>query len=133
MSNTHWQNNGVQFSRLLAEIMATQELDLNSLANSMDLSVDEINELFDRANQAWEDSKAGKEPLITVDLNIFDDEGNVVDGTTAEMTLGQISDVIDHAAQLVVVRRSARRSSGDTDGILAELEEAVLAAGVVES
>jgi len=133
MSNTHWQNNGVQFPRLLAEIMATQELDLNSLANSMDLSVDEINELFDRANQAWEDSKAGKEPLITVDLNIFDDERNVVDGTTAEMTLGQISDVIDHAAQLVVVRRSARRSSGDTDGILAELEEAVLAAGVVES
>jgi len=133
MSNTHWQNNGVQFSRLLAEIMATQELDLNSLANSMDLSVDEINELFDRANQAWEDSKAGKEPLITVDLNIFDDERNVVDGTTAEMTLGQISDVIDHAAQLVVVRRSARRSSGDTDGILAELEEAVLAAGVVQS
>lgn len=133
MSNTHWQNNGVQFPRLLAEIMATQELDLNSLANSMDLSVDEINELFDRANQAWEDSKAGKEPLITVDLNIFDDERNVVDGTTAEMTLGQISDVIDHAAQLVVVRRSARRSSGDTDGILAELEEAVLAAGVVQS
>ncbi len=133
MSNTHWQNNGVQFPRLLAEIMATQELDLNSLANSIDLSVDEINELFDRANQAWEDSKAGKEPLITVDLNIFDDERNVVDGTTAEMTLGQISDVIDHAAQLVVVRRSARRSSGDTDGILAELEEAVLAAGVVQS
>lgn len=70
---------------------------------------------------------------IVVDLNIFNDEGNVVDGTTAEMTREQISDVIDHASQLILVRRSGRRSSGDTDDILNELEEALVVSGVLEA
>lgn len=69
---------------------------------------------------------------LTVNLNIFNDEGNVVDGTTAEMSMAQISDVIDHAAQLIIVRRSHRRSSGDTDQLLAELEEALVVSGVVQ-
>lgn len=70
---------------------------------------------------------------ITVNLNIFDDEGNVVDGTTAEMTLAQISDVVDHASQLVLVLRSGRRSSGDTTAVLNQLEEALESSGVLES
>lgn len=55
MSN--WENNSLQFARLLSEIMATQELDLEVLAESMDLSVDEVGELFDRANLVWEEAK----------------------------------------------------------------------------
>lgn len=54
-----WQRDDIQFPRLLAEISATQDhLDLQSLAESMDLSVDEVNELFDRAGAAWEATKA---------------------------------------------------------------------------
>lgn len=60
MSNPKWQNNGIQFPRLLAEIMATQDgLDMAALAASMDLSVEEVAELFDRAHQAWENIKNG--------------------------------------------------------------------------
>lgn len=69
---------------------------------------------------------------IMIDLNIMDFEGNVVDGTTAEMTREQISDVVDHAAQLILIRRSANRSSGDMDGVLCELEEALVAADVID-
>lgn len=61
MSNPKWQNNGIQFPRLLAEILATQDgLDMAALAASMDLSVEEVAELFDRANQEWEDIKSGR-------------------------------------------------------------------------
>ncbi len=54
-----WRNNSVQFPRLLSEISATQDkLDLGALAESMDMSVDEVNELFDRAQEEWEKVKA---------------------------------------------------------------------------
>lgn len=55
--NPKWMDNLIQFPRLIAEIMATQEIDMPALAESMDISVDELNELFDRANQAWEAAK----------------------------------------------------------------------------
>lgn len=43
---------------MLAEISATQDrLDLNALAESMDLTVAEVNDLFDRADKAWENIK----------------------------------------------------------------------------
>lgn len=56
----------------------------------------------------------------------------MVDGATTEMTLSQISDVVDYAAQLIIVRRSDKHSSGDTDTILDELEEALVVSGVVQ-
>ena len=59
MSNANWKNNAIQFPRLLAEIMATQELNMEALAESMDLSVEEVDELFDRADQEWEVAKEG--------------------------------------------------------------------------
>lgn len=53
-----WADNSIQFPRLLAEIMATQDqLDMLALAQSMDLSVDEVRELFDRAQEKWEQIK----------------------------------------------------------------------------
>ena len=60
MSDAKWNDNAVQFPRLLAEIMATQDgLNIISLAESMDLTKDQVSELFDRAHAAWESNKAG--------------------------------------------------------------------------
>jgi hypothetical protein len=53
MRNNVWTDNAIQFPRLLTEIMATQEIDLDSLAESMDLSCDEVHEIFDRAEKTW--------------------------------------------------------------------------------
>lgn len=52
-----WEDNSIQFPRLIAEIMATQELDFTTLCESMDLSPDDLEELFDRAHYAWERAK----------------------------------------------------------------------------
>lgn len=52
-----WDNNTVQFARLIAEINATQDLDLEALAVSMDLDISDVIELFDRADEAWENTK----------------------------------------------------------------------------
>lgn len=69
---------------------------------------------------------------VVVNLNILDDKGNVVDGATSEMTHKQISDVVDHAAQLILIRRAARRSSGDMEYALSDLEEVLVDAGVID-
>ena len=65
--------------------------------------------------------------LITLDLNEFDADGIVVDGSTAQMTREQISDIVDHAAQAILVRRAG----GNVDAILDELEEALETYGVI--
>lgn len=58
--NAAWNNDAIQFPRLLCEIIATQDnLDIQALAESMDLTVGQVNELFDRANTAWESIKQG--------------------------------------------------------------------------
>lgn len=67
---------------------------------------------------------------ITVDLKVFDNEGyaernqfgNVVYGTTSDLTLAAISDIIDHASQLVLVKRDG----GNIDGVMTELENALV-------
>lgn len=132
MSN--WENNAIQFPRLLTEIMATQDtLDLRALAESMDLSIDEVGELFDRANAAWERIKATNAATYEIQINRFDHEANVVGAHAVDLSLEQISDIVDHARQLIVVHRSPRRSSGDTEGPLAELEEALETAGLFDA
>lgn len=61
MCDTSWNNNANQFPRLLAEIMATQDhLDMAALAESMDLSIEEVSELFDRAQETWEQIKSSR-------------------------------------------------------------------------
>ena len=55
----NWNNDKVQFARLLCEIAATQELDVDELMESMDLSEEGIQELFDRADAVWEHAKEG--------------------------------------------------------------------------
>jgi hypothetical protein len=49
-----WKDNSVQFARLLSEIQATQDLDIQALCESMDLESGEVDELFDRASEVWE-------------------------------------------------------------------------------
>jgi hypothetical protein len=49
-----WEDNTIQFPRLLCEINATQELDWIALSGSMDCTLDDVIELFDRANVHWE-------------------------------------------------------------------------------
>jgi hypothetical protein len=56
---TPWENDQIQFARLLCEISATQvQLDMKALAVNMDLSLTEVNQLFDRAHVFWETTKA---------------------------------------------------------------------------
>lgn len=54
---TKWDNNLIQFARLICEINATQELNMPELAKSMDLTDSEVGELFDRTNTEWESAK----------------------------------------------------------------------------
>jgi len=132
MSN--WENNTIQFPRLLAEIMATQDaLNIPALAESMDLTVDEVGELFDRADAIWQRIKAGCRETIDLPMNGFDEGGNVVRTSVATLSIEQIADIVDHARQLIIVRQSARRSSGDTEGPLAELEEALGATDLLDT
>lgn len=50
-----WGNDAIQFPRLIAELVATQELpNLEATAESMDLEVAEVVELMDRAQRSWE-------------------------------------------------------------------------------
>ena len=56
MNRPLWNNNEIQFARLLCETMATQEIDYEALQESMDLGKLDISELFDRAHDVWEDA-----------------------------------------------------------------------------
>ena len=64
---------------------------------------------------------------VVVDLNIFDEEGLVVDSATSNITVEQASDIIDHAAQLVLVYRRSQ----SVDGVIDELDEALSSADVI--
>lgn len=55
MSN--WNNDAIQFPRLLSEIRAVQEVDFGALSITMGLSFEQIQDLFDRADLVWENIK----------------------------------------------------------------------------
>jgi hypothetical protein len=57
--NPLWLRDDIQFPRLLAEILAVcgDKLDYDALCASMDLEPSELDELFDRADIAWEKIK----------------------------------------------------------------------------
>ena len=65
MRDEKWSDNSIQFPRLLAEIAAVVEFsedDWNALLESMDLETDQLSELFDRAQDAWEEIKEENYP-----------------------------------------------------------------------
>lgn len=59
-----WEDDKIQFARLLCELVANWDDDgsakrtIRAVASSMDLEVSQVNELFDRADAVWEQSKA---------------------------------------------------------------------------
>jgi hypothetical protein len=60
MSRSLWERDSIQFPRLIAEISACVDItkkDFTALCESMDLEPEQVNELFDRANAAWEKIK----------------------------------------------------------------------------
>ncbi|MCE6957880.1 hypothetical protein LAZ40_02255 [Cereibacter sphaeroides] len=84
--------------------------------------------LYRLAREARDALDQGQPEKIAVPLNAFNREGSVIGRTTAELTLPQIADIVDHAAQLVLVRRAGE----ETNQVLDELEEALTAADVIE-
>lgn len=62
--NPNWNDNSIQFPRLLSEICACQDnLDLDALADSMDLEVENVIELLDRSQSEWEKIKQQHYPI----------------------------------------------------------------------
>lgn len=60
--NKLWKNDKVQFARLICELVANCEdkesKTIRAVADAMDLRVDDIDELLDRAGVVWEKAKA---------------------------------------------------------------------------
>lgn len=54
-----WDNDEIQFPRLISEILATQDINYELLGASMNLTADQVKELFTRADQKWEMIKKG--------------------------------------------------------------------------
>lgn len=54
-----WFSNAIQFPRLIEEIAATQAINFDALAESMDLEKEDVYALFERARVEWEHIKEG--------------------------------------------------------------------------
>jgi hypothetical protein len=59
-SDDKWKRDSLQFPRLISEILATQDINYDLLAESMNLTIEQVKELFSRADVTWELIK--KEP-----------------------------------------------------------------------
>jgi hypothetical protein len=62
ISREKWDDDSIQFPRLLCEIVAIVEFteeEVCLLRESMDLDDDQLNSLFERAHVAWERTKEG--------------------------------------------------------------------------
>ena len=58
--DVNWRNDAIQFPRLISELLATSALNatvIEELAVSMDVSVEQLNDILDRADTAWNDIK----------------------------------------------------------------------------
>jgi hypothetical protein len=65
MSDEKWNDNSIQFPRLLCEMNACVEInddDWGYISQSMDLDIAEVDEILDRANDEWEKIKVGEKP-----------------------------------------------------------------------
>lgn len=69
-----------------------------------------------------------KSDLIQLSLNVYDDVGNVVDGTVATVSVDQLSDIVDQASQLILVHRDGQ----PIDNLINDLEEALSSSEVID-
>lgn len=97
-----------------------------ALAQKVDLPV--LNDAVTTALDAYANNAGEIENLVTLDLNVFDDGGDVVDGTTATLSVEQLSDIVDHASQLILMRRDGQA----LDNVLDELDEALTVSDVID-
>lgn len=64
-----WKNDLVQFARLISELATTasdgerKEPVIEQVARSMDVTIEDINELYDRAHVVWETAKGNRARL----------------------------------------------------------------------
>lgn len=82
-----------------------------------------------------DDQESNSGLLVPVTLNTFDVEGNQVDTQSLDLPGHQVSDIIDHAAQLVVVMRDMGRGNSGIesfDQVYSQLEEAITTAKIVD-
>ena len=69
-------------------------------------------------------------PMFRLEVNQFDYEGVVCDTQMMTFTDAQIADIVNHAAQYAIMARTDE-TTVDAQGVLAELDEALAAAGVI--
>ncbi len=73
---------------------------------------------------------------MNLNLNTFDAEGNVVDTSCMALPENQVSDIVDHAAQLLVVLQDMAGGECGIDAfdqVLSELDDALVNAGVINA
>lgn len=59
LANATWNNNDIQFPRLIAECWAVlTEEQFKELCSSMDLDAEELTSLFERADEVWQKAKS---------------------------------------------------------------------------
>ena len=60
--NKNWENNSIQFARLIAEAEAAgafnSSMVMQDLSDSMDLTIPQVCEIIDRAQKEWDKIKA---------------------------------------------------------------------------
>lgn len=57
MNEPLWDDDLIQFARLLCEVRATHEIDNEGICVSMDLPDERVEELFARAQRVWDKAK----------------------------------------------------------------------------
>lgn len=97
-----------------------------SLALAQTVSVPILNAAVETALDAYANNVDDESlDLVMLNLNIFDAEGNVVDGATATMSIEQISDTLDKTSQLILMRRDGEPIDAmldDLDGLLSDAD-----------
>lgn len=72
------------------------------------------------------------EPPLQLTRNVRADDGSVVDATTLHISHQGVTDIVDHAAQLILERRRTDVNWADVaEGVLDELEEALVVYDVI--
>ncbi|WP_372997458.1 hypothetical protein [Marinobacter sp.] len=82
-----------------------------------------------------DEPQTGGRVMVPVTLNTFDAQGNQMDTQSMDLADHQVSDIIDHASQLVVVMRDMGAGNCGIeafDQVYSQLEEAIVTADIVD-
>lgn len=136
---------GDEASRLNIEIQGLGMVQLNRTDEGLIVDVTGRNEdnpiigslaLLETEFSADNDEpQAGARIMVPVTLNTFDAQGNQVDTQNMDLPDHQVSDIIDHASQLVIVMRDMGAGNSGIeafDQVYSQLEEAMVSADIVE-